>query len=186
LDELRAARPTDAFEQGALDPRLARPGWGGYPGPLRIRLSVSEETPGRGQPVVTTGFPGGGDFIFLDFGSDGLARIGLDHWGSPLVRSEGFAMPPGTEHEVTLSFGALFPPSESALYGRQPDLLALRSRLVVLMDGRRVLSCAAASHPTPAGRIILAANPIGGSSTGPVFGGSIGGVERAPLDSVRP
>jgi hypothetical protein len=186
IDALRIARPADAFEQGGLEPRLARPGWEGYPGPLRLRLSVSDEQPGRGRPIVTTGFPGGGDFIFLEFGSDGLARIVLDHWGSPLVRSEGFTLLPGAAHELILSFGALFPPPGCALYVREPDLLRLRSQLVVLMDGRRVLASAEPCHPTPAARIILGANLIGGTSTGTVFTGSIGEVEPAPLDAVRP
>ncbi len=186
IDGLRVARLADAFEEGALGPGLARPGWEGYPGPLRLRLSVADERPGSGRPIVTSGFPGIGDFVFLEFGSDGLARIVLDHWGAPLVRSEGFRMPARTEHELILSFGALFPPPQCALYVREPELLRLRSMLVVLVDGRRVLASAEPCHPTPAGRIILGANLIGGSSTGPVFDGSIAGVGAAPLDSVRP
>jgi hypothetical protein len=54
------------------------------------------------------------------------------------------------------------------------------------VDGRRVLSSAEPSHLTPAARIILGANLIGGSSTGPLFGGSITEVEQAPLETVRP
>jgi hypothetical protein len=186
IGALSIARPADAFEQGALDPRLARPGWEGYPGPLRLKFSVREERPGLGQPIITTGVPGGGDFIFLDFGTDGLARIVLDHWGSAPVRSAGFTLPPGGWHELTMSFGGLFPPPQCALYERQPELLKLRSILVILVDGRRVLSSAEPSHLTPAARIILGANLIGGSSTGPLFGGSITEVEQAPLETVRP
>jgi hypothetical protein len=180
------AQPADAFDQGRVGSRLARPGWDGYSGPLAMRLSAMDARPGPGRPIITSGYPGGGDFVFLDFDPSGMATIVQDHWGSPLVRSRPFQMSPGTEHTLIVSYGALFPPQESGLYRKIPDLLELRGRIVVLVDGRRVLSEVEPSHPSPSDRIILGANLIGGSSTGPVFNGIIADVEPAPIESVRP
>jgi hypothetical protein len=186
IESLMIAQPADAFEQGRVGSRLARPGWDGYSGPLAMRLSAMDARPGPGRPIITSGYPGGGDFVFLDFDPSGMATIVQDHWGSPLVRSRPFQMSPGTEHTLIVSYGALFPPQESGLYRKIPDLLELRGRIVVLVDGRRVLSEVEPSHPSPSDRIILGANLIGGSSTGPVFNGIIADVEPAPIESVRP
>ncbi len=183
---LSAARPTEPLEEGALDPRLARTGWGGYPGPLRMRITFPPANPGLGQPILTTGFPGGGDFIYLAWGTDGKARISQDHWGAPILRSEPFDPTPGTEHELTVSLGALFPPPDDALYRGRPDLLELRKRTVLYLDGRRILSAPQESHPTPPGRIILGANLIGGSTAGGIFEGSIAGVAPSSVTPEPP
>ena len=186
IESLSIARPTEAFCQGAASPRLARPGWDGYCGPLRIRLSAGDATPGPGRPIVTSGYPGAGDFIFLDFDRNGTASIVQDHWGSALVRSAPFQFDPRADHTLIVSYGALFPPPGSELYTKRPELLELRGRLVVLVDGRRILSEAVPSHPSAPDRILLGANLIGGSSTGALFDGRIADAEPAPIESVYP
>lgn len=186
IESLEAAGPEEALGQGAIGSRLGRPGWEGYTGPLKITLSAGDEKPGLGRPIITSGYPGGGDFIFLEFDPSGSATIVQDHWGSPLVRSQPFQMAPHVNHTLILSFGALYPPLGCALYQRQPELLEIRRRLVVLVDGRRVLSAVQSSHPSPPERIILGANLIGGSSAGAIFDGSIDNVETAPIESVLP
>jgi hypothetical protein len=183
---LRIAKPLEALCEGAVDPRLAREGWDGYPGPLRMRIVVPRARPGFGQPIVTTGFPGGGDFIFMSYEPDGKVRINQDHWGSPLAQSEPIVLEPGSEHEFSVSFGALYPPEDAPLYRRHPELLGLRSRVIVSIDGRTVLSAVQLSHPTPPGRIIVGANFIGGSYAASLFTGSITELAHAPLEPFTP
>lgn len=181
IDGLRVAGPLEPLSAGAIDTRLAREGWDGYPGPLRMTLTVPQRRPGMGQPLLTTGYPGGGDFIYLSQEAGGAVRVIQDHWGSALARSEPIALEPGTEHTVALSFGALFPPAGAALYRRHPEYLKLRDRVTVSVDGRTILDAAQLSHPTPPDRITVGTNLIGGSNAGPLFAGTIANLAPAAL-----
>jgi len=186
VSSMGAARVQDPLELGAMDARLGRPGWDGYPGPVEMTVTVPADWGGSGEPLITTGYPGGGDFVFIERGAGDLARITQDHWGAPLRSSEPFRLAAGAGHRFAISFGALYPPQGAALYRERPDLLALRSKIIVSVDGVRVLAADQASHPTARERIIVGANLIGGSSAAAVFTGSIRDVALAPLESFRP
>jgi hypothetical protein len=180
------AAPLEGLEQYRLDPALARPGWGGYPGPLRMKVVFPDWTAGAGLPLVTTGQTLEGDFLFAECSPDNVGRIVQDHWGSRLVRSEPFDLSPGKEHTLVVSFGALYPPQESGAIRSDPALAMLRGRVVVFLDGRRILSEAQLSHPTEPSQIKLGANFIGGSTARMVFGGKITDVVAAPIAAVAP
>jgi hypothetical protein len=166
--------PADALE------RLARPGWGGYPGPLKIGLMFSGALPGDSEPILTTGSTGAGDVVFVRYEAGGLARICLDHWGSPLACSDPFPTEPGKRHEVTLSLKSLFPPDAPGVGSGRPSRAEEQRRTRVDLDGRTILDCLLESHPAAPGSIALGANFIGGSSAGPAFRGEILSVDRAP------
>ena len=186
VEALTRASPAELLATSAVGAALARPGWDGYPGPLQMKIIFPSGTDGEGQPILTTGFPGGGDFVLLQFGPNGTGRIVEDHWGEPLLRSEPFPLVPGSEHRLSVSFGALCPPEGAALYGREPQLAALRKAVVVELDGRRIITAARASHPTPPERIIVGANYIGGSYTGAIFSGRISDLARSAVGPVAP
>ena len=185
---LESVRPEPAgrlLEVSGLDPRLERPGWDGYTGPLRLRVVFPEVSGGVGQPLLTSGVPGAGDFLFLKCDSAGSARIVQDHWGAPLVASDPFPVEPGSVHELEVSLGMLMPPAGASLYREHPELLVLRERTLVRLDGRVILSAAQACHPTPSSRILLGTNFIGGSSTQSIFDGTVTDVSLAPADPLR-
>jgi len=186
LDAISRAAPIECFQEGGLDSALARPGWDGYPGPLRMKIVFPAARPGLGEPILTTGLPGLADFFFLLYFPDGRARIGHDHWGSNLVQSASFDPAPGTEHTLTISCSALFPPPGAQLYAREPRLADLRDRTVLILDGQRILSVPKECYPSPAGRIILGANLLGGSSAGSIYSGQITDVVQAPVDVLAP
>jgi hypothetical protein len=183
---ITTARPLDALEEGRLGPKLWRPGWNGYPGPLAIKMVVPAGNAGEAQPIVTTGLRGIGDVIFLRYEAGGMARIGQDHWGSKLLLSEPFELTAGVEHEFTVSFGALYPPSDAAPIAGESVPAGLRGRTIVYFDGRQVLSALQPSHPSPPERIMVGIDLIGATTSHSIFSGQIGDVELAPIDAVQP
>jgi hypothetical protein len=164
--------------------RLARPGWGGYTGPLRFAVAFGPGQPGDAQPILSTGVTGKGDIVFVRYEPDGMARICVDHWGSPLVASEPFALVPGAAHDLTLSIGSLYPP-ESALGPEGAAIESLRSRVRVYLDGRRIMDCDEASFPTLPEWITIGSNFLGGSTAGAAFFGDIQAVSPADLSAVQ-
>ncbi len=186
IEAIMRAPPTDLLEAAAVGGSMARPGWSGYPGPLQMKIVFPEGEDGRGEPILTTGFPGGGDFVFIQFGANGTARLVEDHWGDQLLRSDPFPLVRGSEHRLTVSFGALFPPEGDALYRREPGLAAQRNTIAVELDGRRIIMAARSSHPTPPERIIVGANYIGGSYAGSIFTGRITDLAPAEIGPAAP
>jgi hypothetical protein len=141
-----------------------------YPGAVRLRVRFPHDVVAAADPLIVTGRTTKGDFLYVQVLDARHVRFGFDHWSvgglvSPPVETD-LAAP----HELVLTMDALYPPSAPA---GDP----WRGRVAIWLDGRLVLSGASACHPTTAEQIILAYNLIGGSTTGPVFRGSILGVE---------
>jgi hypothetical protein len=174
----------DIFAVRRMPLGLGRPEWQGYPGALRMKVVFPPWTAGAGQPLITSGRTGAGDFVYIGYGPDLKAQAGQDHWGSNPSLSGLFDLNTGTVHEVCVSYGALYPP-ETVLHGASdPRLLPLRDRVIVMIDGRKVLDRTMPSHPSSPGDIYVGANFIGGSSTRPLFDGTISDIESVPLDEV--
>ena len=154
-----------------------------YPGPVRIRLRFPRNLTGRNEPIVVTGVTGKGDFIFVRYEDGQHIRIGLDHWlvGGPL--SEPIACDYGVPHELTISLGSLLAPVDP----KQPDAAAvarLRTHGLVQLDGKTIIACVSAFHPTKPEQITLGANRIGGSTAESLFYGDILRAERVAPDEV--
>jgi hypothetical protein len=78
--------------------------------------------------------------------------------------------------------GSLYPKfgDDKAWRGLDPGLRRrLRSRVEVVIDGRSVLSTEAATHPATPAEVTVARNAIGGSTSDPLFSGTVVFVERA-------
>jgi len=154
-------------------------GAGGYPGPLRIRLRFPRGMAGTSEPLLVTGRTGAGDIVFVRYDSDTRLHFGFDHWlkGGPV--SAAVEIDPDRTQEILLSLGSLLPPSA----GSGPDpFAALRKRCLLYLNGRLVLDAASDFYPTPPAAILIAANPIGGSTAGPAFSGVIIHTEAVPPD----
>jgi hypothetical protein len=186
IESVTSARTLDVFEDGSIGAGLARPGWGGYPGPLRITMVFPAGATGEGQPIVTTGSRGIGDVIYLRYEAGGMARIGQDHWGSKLLLSEPFELKAGSQHTLAVSLGSLYPPAVQNAAGDGKAVDELRGMTVVVVDGRTVLSESEPSHPSTPERITVGANLIGGTTSRSLFSGRILSVEPAEIGSVRP
>lgn len=160
--------------------------WGGYPGPVRLRLRLPEVFPadGVGEPLLVGGVPGAGDLLAVLYGTDGRVRISLDHWGTGGMLSEPVRIEPGAVCEILVTAGFLWPPEAAPLYRNNPALRELRPRVIVAVDGRTVLDAPAVSHAATPDSLTLGVNFIGGSTTAANFTGIIEGIEPAEIPDV--
>lgn len=152
-------------------------------GPLRLKLVLPRGEIGRSQPLLTTGVPGRGTFIFVIYTDATHVQVGIDVWGqahawtSPPIEVDYFA-----EHEFVISSGALLPPGHPKLKGLTTEQQeALRNRITVDLNGRRVLDQPVFSFDSPREAVTVAKNRIQGSSTEPVFVGQVLEAEFLPV-----
>ena len=75
----------------------------------------------------------------------------------------------GSAHRLEITMGSLYPP---------PGSDGLRRLVRVRLDGKTVLQGESDCHPAAPNQIHLLANPIGGSTCGPQFNGSLVAFER--------
>jgi hypothetical protein len=158
-----------------------------YPGPVHVRLRLPEKLPAGpvSEPLLVGGVTGGGDFVGIHYGPDGMVRFSYDHWGAGQPpESEPVKLEPGRDYDLLISAGFLLPPAGAPLFAREPHWAELGKRVIVAVDGVRVFDVRADSHPSTPGQITLGANYIGGSTTGPGFQGSLGAVRLAGFPEV--
>jgi hypothetical protein len=73
--------------------------------------------------------------------------------------------------------GSLFPPATAA-QPDSPELAKLRTRCVVLFDGKPAIDWPTPFYAAKAEQIFIGANPIGGSSADAFFNGTIVKITR--------
>jgi hypothetical protein len=153
------------------------------PGPFKLQLMFPGGGGGHNEPLVTTGVSGYGDFVYVRYIDDQHLRLGFDHWrvGGPL--SAPLECDITQPHEVTVSLGSLLPPPPEG-GSDSPEVARLRSRCVVLLDGKVVLAIEAKFHPTTLEQVTLFSNTIGGSTANPTFTGTIMRVERVSAGEI--
>lgn len=127
---------------------------------VELRVSFPGKT--ANLPLLTTGAPGIGDGLFVEYLSDTEVRFGFDHWGSAATYSEPMRVEPGRIYRLDVSFGA-----------RLSDKVAVPGHLRVQLDGRTVFDQPFEFFPADASRIFFGANPIGLSTSGPRFTGML-------------
>lgn len=118
-----------------------------------------------GQPLLTTGFTGRGDSLYVDCLPDGTVRFGWDHWGSQPVRSAAVNLTRGVEHRVRVTLGR-------KIEGIEPMPAELR----VWLNGEPVLTQAVDVFPCPAEQVVFGENPTGMSTSQAKFFGQLTGV----------
>ncbi len=145
-----------------------------YPGPVLIRLRFPRGLAGQSEPLVVTGKTGAGDIIYVRYDNDHQVRFGYDHWsvGGPV--SDPVEIDPDRTQELLVSMGSMLP---SASEGNGDAYARLRHQCLVFLNGQRVLRCSSRFYPTLPTQIIIAANPIGGSTARSRFSGVILHVE---------
>ena len=175
IELLDPAAIVEAAEQGVFRHVAAPgPGWQGYPGAVRLRLSFPEVwRPGTGEPLVVAGPTGAADIVYVNYEDDGRLHFGVDHWGRGSLTSASVAVAPGSEHELTIGMGAMFPPADAPLYASHPELAAQREGVRIDFDGRTILRDSYPAYRPPADQITYGINLAGGSMSGPTFMGRI-------------
>ena len=133
-------------------------------GPLRLTATFDSGDGGRSDPILTSGVPGSGDFLYVRFVATDSAVFGYDSWsfGGPV--SKPVKLQPGVEHRLLI---------DAPMLTQTDRCVTGNSQLRVVCDGKVVLDEEVAYHVRSPDRIYLGMNPIGGSSCGPVFHGSL-------------
>jgi hypothetical protein len=156
-----------------------------YPGPLVLQLLFAPNATGRNEPLLVTGKTGAGDILFVRYVDESHVQIGFDHWlkGGPI--SEVFPCDYSRPHALTLAMGSLLPPI-SAERPDSPEVALLRTRCIVLFDGKPAIDWTTPFYPAALAQIFIGANPIGGSSADAKFNGTIVKITRARPEHVLP
>jgi len=130
-------------------------------GQLSLLVRLPKDRVGESEPLVTTGEPAAGDFVFLTYLPGNRIQLGYDHWGHSLIRSEPIPLDFGVPHRISISMGSLNQRGSSKV------------GLAVTLDDLPVLSSTLNPYASSAYEVAIGRNPIGGSSCGYMFTGQI-------------
>lgn len=123
-----------------------------------------------GQPILTTGFTGRGDGLYVECLPGGEVRFGWDHWGSQPIRSAPVELARETEHRVRVSL-------DRSIAGIEPMSAVLR----VWLNGERVLKESVEVFPCAPDQVSFGENPTGMSTSQAIFFGQMLGVQVVPV-----
>ncbi len=152
-------------------------------GALRLLLRFPAHKAGQCEPLVVTGVPEAGDFIYVRYLDDRHVSFGLDHWGGLGGESAPQALDLSRSHTVEVSMGSLYPPVRHSLLAQLPPARReqLKQQVRILVDGSAVFSADRGTYEASSSDVIIGRNAIGGSVCDYAFTGTIEKVERLDL-----
>lgn len=143
-----------------------------FPSPLTLTVVFERGTPGQGEPLITTGRAGAGDFFYVRYIDAETVAFGYDSWGRGGPVSGPVRIAPGRSRILRVAMPALNP----ARMASQPPF-----RLRVWYNGIVVLAGKVGAHGRASREIRFGENPIGGTSCGPSFSGQLRRLDGRPL-----
>lgn len=152
-------------------------------GALRTAVQFPLVGSPRAEPLVVSGRPGAGDFIYVVYSSANSIRLGYDHWGVGGPLTDPIPVNYDEIHLLEISMGSLLPPVENDVAW---DNLSPESRrqametVSIKLNGRVVLQQHSSTFPAQPREITIGSNPIGGSTCAQVFTGRVFVSERIP------
>ncbi|HVT72527.1 MAG TPA: hypothetical protein VHD61_05275, partial [Lacunisphaera sp.] len=157
---------------------LAAAGWGWRQwdqarhsvGPVRLRFVLPRGQTNRQQPLLVTGRPNAGTFVYVVYAGPDRIRLGVDVWGRFHFETESLRVDYFSAHELVVDSGALYPPGDPSA----------RPHLRLVFDGQPVFDRALDTYPSARADVTVGLNRIGGSTCEPAFSGRILGIERLP------
>lgn len=153
-------------------------------GPVRLKLRFRRGATGI-EPLVVSGVPGAGNFVFVSYVGVRAFVIGYDHWGTPSHFSKTLFTDFTKEHELEITMGSLFPARESIFWNNFPAAeVGRRKRQVqIKLDGVVVLEVDKEAFESSPHDVRIGLNVIGGSSCSYEFTGEVLSVDRIPITS---
>ena len=131
--------------------------------------------PGGGKvatdPLVVTGGPGKGDFIYVRYVDPGHVAFGYDHWGKGGLLGDPIAVDYLATHRLSITMDSLYASGHTP---RHPNDVR------VLLDGLLALQCSSPCYPSEPSQIRMGKNEIGGSVCRSSFAGRLVLLERYP------
>ncbi len=140
--------------------------------PLKLVAEFEPGVPGRSEPLLTSGITDAGDFLYVRFLDSDTAVFCYDSWGAGGPTSRPVKLRPGLPHPLEIDGPMLTPPDEST---------TADSHLRVVCDGEVVLNANVSHHLRTLDQLYLGANPIGGTSCGQAFHGSLTSEDGRPF-----
>jgi len=152
-------------------------------GPLSLEVRFPTGLAGRSEPLVTSGVTGAGNFLYVQYIDDRHIRLGYDHWGVKGFLGEPVEIEPERWYRLTVSMGSLYPPEGDLWFSEHGPAAAQEAKhqVRVFLDDRPVFAARAPAYESPPRFVTTGANTIGGSTTGPIFSGTIREMKRLPL-----
>lgn len=131
----------------------------------RLRVFFDTPRPGAHEPLIVSGQPGRGDFLYVKYLDGRTVQLGFDRWGQggPVSKPVPITGAAGSVLELD------FPPLQQVV--GNPFLPEERVRVV--LDGETLLDLPLPVSLRKPMRVWWGRNPIGGSSCGPEFHGRI-------------
>jgi len=142
------------------------------PSPLRLVAIFSSATAGQSDPLLVSGSPENGDFLYVRFTGTDSAVFAYDSWGIGGPTSKPVELKPGIVHHLEIDG-----PMLTQVVGR----VAGNPRLRVVCDGNVVLDGDVSYHVRSPDQIYAGWNPIGGTSCGQSLHGSLKREDGQPL-----
>ena len=126
-------------------------GLAGYPGPLKITLKLPDAFVAQSDPLLVSGQPRAGDFLYLTYVGPDSARLGFDHWayGGPV--SKPLKLTPGATAVILVSTGALYPPAPAGKGDAVDPWADLRGQLVVSVNDEVIFAAPQPVFPRETG-----------------------------------
>lgn len=151
-------------------------------GPMRIRFVLPRGETNRQQPLLVTGRPHAGLFVYVAYHDAEHVRIGVDSWGRLGFQSDPIKADYFGEHEIVVDAGSLYPTGHPTLGDLPVDELARRQKhLRIDFNGHPVIDREVDTHTSRPSDVTVGRNLIGGSSCEPKFAGEILSAERLPV-----
>ena len=127
------------------------------PSPLTFEVELAAgATPGRAEPLIVTGRPGAGDFLFLRHEADGAITLGYESWGESGQFSPALTVPADRRLRFTVATPGLT--QVRGIFAPPTD------RLQVMVNGVECFNTPVSHHLRLPDRIWFATNPIGGTA----------------------
>jgi len=139
---------------------------------LRLRLPA-KVVAGAKDPLVVTGRTGAGDFLMVEYVDGQTVRFVLDHWGGGAMTSGPVKVDFAHVHDWEIALESLAPPPAG-----RPVRQERRGNVRVRVNGAEVWNQRLALYATEADAVAIGRNPIGGTSCGPEFTGTLLSAER--------
>ena len=150
-------------------------------GPVEFDVEFPAGAKGRREPLVATG--GGGDCVFVEYLGSGLARFGYFHMGASGPLGEPVSVGTGP-HRMRVEMGGRYHPAEHAAFSgwSGDDVVALRRRVEVRLDGVTVLRAASTAYRSDAWQASVGSTPNPGQMQAK-FSGRIANLSRLGMPS---
>ena len=151
-------------------------------GAVRLSVRFQRHILGAREPIIVTGVPQAGDFIYAAYAGTRSMVIGYDHWGVTGKMSKTLSVDFSVDHELEITLGSLYPPRNHVFWNSfsVAEVERLKRLVQVKLDGTVVLDMEQEAYESTPHQVFVGRNIIGGSTCQYEFTGRINSQMRLP------